>query len=70
MKMCVIPILLGIGCLLAFGILSSVFGNQLQLLFMALLPLGWMLIFAGIYVGLMYLSQVAINPIRFRQHRH
>ncbi|WP_410499617.1 hypothetical protein [Chitinibacter sp. S2-10] len=69
MKMCVTPILAGIACLMLFGVLAGVL-IEYQPLLLALLPLGWMLIFAGVYIGLMYLSQLAFEPIRFRQHRH
>lgn len=70
MKMCALPILAGMVCLLSFGILSSLLGAEFQTILLALLPIGWMLIIAGIYIGLMYLSQVTIQPIRFKQHRH
>lgn len=70
MKMCVTPIVLGITCLISFGLLSSVLVNELQWLALALLPIGWMLIIAGIYIGLLFLSQVSLNPVRFRHHRH
>ncbi|WP_156129104.1 hypothetical protein [Chitinibacter sp. ZOR0017] len=70
MKMCAVPILLGIACLLGYGVLSSAFDLREISLVLLLLPLGWMLIFGGIYIGLMYLSQMSIDPIRFRPHRH
>ncbi|WP_348946159.1 hypothetical protein ABHF33_06560 [Chitinibacter sp. FCG-7] len=70
MKMCVMPILAGVLCLLAFGVLSSVLPATFQAVLLLLLPVAWMLIFAGIYIGLMYLSQVSGATVRFRQHKH